>query len=267
MVYEYNIPDTLRKVTLTGNAHEYAFTNCQYITHLSFIGNTTSILKYDASGCCQNIREIVVGSKVTAIDGGIFAGSARQMNIIIESGNTNYHSQNGCLIETEAKKLICGNKYSTIPDDGSVTVIGESAFEGSYLEILEIPECITEIENSAFSNCHYLSQIKYNAKDCYVYNNGPYGNRIFYNAGSKSGGITLTIGKNVERLHVSIFDTGHAPTNSDVNVKTVIFEYGREKELLGFNAFSYLRNVKTVYYWGTKDDWNKINRDYIIFLQ
>ena len=264
LVYEYNIPDSLSKVTVTGNAHEYAFTNCKYLTCLSFSGNTTSIPAYDFFGGCQYLGTIVIGSKVTAVDGGIFAKSNRQMNIIVESGNTNYHSQNGCLIETEAKKLICGNKYSTIPDDGSVTVIGESAFEGSYLEILDIPECITKIENSAFADCHYLYKINYYAKNCSVnsttFSNG---NRVFYNAGSECSGITLTIGKNVERLHVCLFEPTYPISSHGPNVKTVIFEYGRETEVLGFSAFNYMSNVKTVYYWGTKDDWDKIYRDYL----
>ncbi len=73
-------------------------------------------------------------------------------SIEVEDGNEYFHSKNNCLIETATKTLVIGCKYSIIPDDGSVEIIGEYAFNGCMGEkSIEIPEGVKEIHNMAFA--------------------------------------------------------------------------------------------------------------------
>ena len=76
-------------------------------------------------------------------------------------GNSVYHSEGNCLIETASKTLIAGCKNSVIPTDGSVTSIGGSSFSGcSNLTSIVIPEGVTSIGNRAFSQCSSLTSIE-----------------------------------------------------------------------------------------------------------
>ncbi len=73
-------------------------------------------------------------------------------SIEVEDGNEYFHSKNNCLIETATKTLVLGCKYSIIPDDGSVEIIGEYAFNGCMgAKSIEIPEGVKEIHNMAFA--------------------------------------------------------------------------------------------------------------------
>lgn len=49
--------------------------------------------------------------------------------------------------------IILGSKNSVLPDDGSVTGIGNGAFANGHLSSLSIPSAITSISNSAFNGC------------------------------------------------------------------------------------------------------------------
>ena len=73
-------------------------------------------------------------------------------SIEVEDGNEYFHSKNNCLIETATKTLVLGCKNSIIPDDGSVEIIGEYAFNGCMgATSIEIPEGVKEIHNMAFA--------------------------------------------------------------------------------------------------------------------
>lgn len=73
-------------------------------------------------------------------------------SIEVEEGNEYFHSKNNCLIETATKTLVLGCKNSIIPDDGSVEIIGEFAFNGCMgATSIEIPEGVKEIHNMAFA--------------------------------------------------------------------------------------------------------------------
>lgn len=66
-----------------------------------------------------------------------------------------------CLIETKSKTLIAGCKNSIIPDDGSVTSIGEYAFDQcGWLGYFTIPKSVTFIEKYAFTYCNF-NEIKF----------------------------------------------------------------------------------------------------------
>ena len=105
-------------------------------------------------------EELVIPITVTEIDSSIMNMSRNLKTITVEQGNPKYHSDGGCLIDTEAKKLVKGGGQSIIPTDGSVTVIGKSAFSRcDEITSVTIPAAITVIEETAFEDCKMLTSV------------------------------------------------------------------------------------------------------------
>ena len=136
----YYIPSSLRNVTVTGGNILYgAFRNCSMLT------------------------SVTIGNSVTSI-GDAFEGCSGLTAIVVEEGNSVYHSAGNCLIETESKELMVGCKTSVIPDDGSVTSIGNRAFYNcTGLTSITIPDSVTSIGSYAFSGCTGLASVTFEA--------------------------------------------------------------------------------------------------------
>ena len=109
---------------------------------------------------CSELRSIYISSTVTFIDNELACGSEKLESLVVDENNPVYHSQNNCIIETKSKKMIAGCRTSVIPDDGSVTIIGDRAFiKTKNLTSINVPEGIISIEYSAFSECYELTSI------------------------------------------------------------------------------------------------------------
>ena len=149
---EYNA----KPVTSIGNA---AFIGCTGLTSVTIGNSVTSIGGY-AFGGCTGLTSVTIGNSVTSISIFAFTYCSGLTSIIVDEGNTKYHSAGNCLIETATKTLILGCKTSVIPTDGSVTSIGEGAFEGcTNLTSITIPDSVTSIGGYAFSGCAGLTSI------------------------------------------------------------------------------------------------------------
>ena len=71
-----------------------------------------------------------------------------------------YHSTNNCIIETKTGTLFAITENGVIPNDGSVTNIGENAFCAcENITEISLPEGITEIGSNAFSKVKNLKKI------------------------------------------------------------------------------------------------------------
>ena len=109
---------------------------------------------------CSSLTSITIPDSVTSIGSSAFSGCSGLTGIIVEQGNVVYHSAGNCIIETASKTLITGCKNSEIPNDGSVTSIGNYAFSGcSGLTNITIPDSVTYIGEWAFYNCSGLTSI------------------------------------------------------------------------------------------------------------
>ena len=128
--------------------------------------NTTITLKEGTLGIaggafynCKGLTSVIIPSSMTNIKNA-FDSCTGLTSIIVEKGNTKYHSAGNCLIETESKTLVLGCKTSVIPNDGSVTSIGNFAFSGcSGLTSITIPDGVTKISDFAFYDCTGLTSI------------------------------------------------------------------------------------------------------------
>ena len=78
-------------------------------------------------------------------------------SLIIDPNNKHYRIVNNCLIKTRTKTLLQAYEGFVIPEDGSVTVIGDKAFAGlATAEVIIIPDCVVEVGVGAFTNCAAL---------------------------------------------------------------------------------------------------------------
>ena len=223
----YSIPSSLKSVTITGGAILYgAFYNCSGLT------------------CIE------IGQNVTNIDNVAFSGCTEITNLKVAEGNAVYCGENNCLIEIANKTLIFGCSNSTIPSDGSVTSIGDFAFNDATLTgALIIPDGIIDIGKAAFS-CSKLTSVTIPASvrtigaSAFVNSSGL--ETVFYNAA------------NARVFSNTTFSTGAAPTiiigNSVIAIPDTLFyslnikniTFGNNVTNIGAQAFSNCQELTAI---------------------
>lgn len=121
--------------------------------------------------CCFDIKNIYIPASAIYIGGSVFNSHPTMgypsfiksnviEKIVVAEGNPYYYVNGNCLIERSSKKIILGCNSSVIPDNGSVRIIGESAFANcKSIETILLPESIIELEYGAFYNCEKLKQV------------------------------------------------------------------------------------------------------------
>ena len=136
-----------------------AFSGCNGIRSITISDSVTSIGS-SAFSDCSSLTNIIIGNGAASVGRSIFLGCDSLESIVVKEGNTVYHSDGNCLIKTESKTLVVGCKNSVIPSDGSVTSIGDYAFQYcSSLTSITIPDSVTSIGDSAFEGCSSLTSI------------------------------------------------------------------------------------------------------------
>ncbi len=106
------------------------------------------------------IQSITIPASIITIERDALASCYNLTAITVEKGNPIYHSQGNCLIETATGVLVLGCANSIIPDDGSITEIGRTAFNRcTGLKEITIPEGVTVIGAFAFDGCSNLTTV------------------------------------------------------------------------------------------------------------
>ena len=182
---ELNLPNSLTYIGCL------AFCSCKRLTAVSIPGNVNKI-EAEAFMNCINIESLTISDGVETIGPGAFAGmeklksiyipksvtkiyyssyvdgtdySARNPfsycrsleTITVDEDNTNYESKNNSIIEKSTNTLVTASINTSIPS--GTKIIGNNAFYGLPIEIMQIPSGITHIGISAFSNCENLKSI------------------------------------------------------------------------------------------------------------
>ena len=201
---------------------------------------------YVCSACGADRRE--EGDPPSATEGMIFAAADDHCAVV------------GILSNDKAIELVIPSVHDGLP----VTEIAESAFEDNLqiisaslphglqkigrrafagcanLAEVNIPDTTTAISGSAFRDCRSLISVYYDAKsadDCQSLD-------IFRNAGRDMGGLTLYVGKGVERIPALLFSASGADTAP--NLTDIVFEEGCALSEIGEAAFTgcaYLKEI------------------------
>ena len=136
----------------------YAFYSCNLIDEIALPDTLVSISSY-AFAQCNSLSSITIPKNVHSVVERAF-NSNTLSSIAVAEGNTYYKASGNCLVEISSKKLVLGCADSVIPNDGSVTAIGNYAFYGcAGLSSLEIPDSITNIGSYAFALCTGLTDV------------------------------------------------------------------------------------------------------------
>ena len=148
--YAFNGAESVRKLTIPGSIKNipYAcFNGMPNLTELVLEEGVESI-----GGSCflgAGLTEVKLPASLTSLAGRTFGANITKISVA--AGNPVYKSAGNCVIETASKTLVWGCAASVIPDDGSVTKIGSSAFSGCIqLKEITIPATVKEIGGSAF---------------------------------------------------------------------------------------------------------------------
>ena len=152
--YNYRASYTVREGTL--DIADGVYNNVYGLTGVTLPDSVVII--GNAFVDCRSLLTVTIPKSVTELGTLAFSGYYFQ-NITVAEDNPVYHSAGRCVIETATKTLVRGVSGCSIPDDGSVIAIGESAFEGSNITSITIPDDIISIGNRAFYECTRLTSV------------------------------------------------------------------------------------------------------------
>ncbi|MBQ7170968.1 MAG: leucine-rich repeat protein [Clostridia bacterium] len=120
----------------------------------------------EAFSGCGALRSVSLPASLISLGEAAFSGCPMLEEVSVSPDNPVYHSAGNCLIDTAQKMLVLGCRTSEIPADGTVTVIGRSAFRGSSaMETVTVPESVTAIGHNAFSGCDALKTLCYRGRE------------------------------------------------------------------------------------------------------
>ncbi len=176
------------------------YLNGELVTDLVIPEGITSIKKY-AFYNCSSLTSVTIGGSVTTI--GNYAFSA------------------------------CSNLTSVTIGDSVTSIEGHAFSNCSGLTSITISESVTSISYSVFADCTALTEIYFNATEMDDLSDH---NSVFYNAGIKGEGITVTIGANVKKIPAYLFNPYNSSSYAP-KIASVVFEENSVCTSIGRYAF------------------------------
>lgn len=151
----------------------------------------------------------------------------------------------------------CRSLYGiNMPEE--LTHIKQFAFGKCYnIGVVTIPKKVVKIDKYAFSLCTGLREIYWNAVNVYDLD---VDDNIFDRAGTETQGIDVIFSNEVERIpEYAFYIKNMLEYESAPNIKAVSID--KNITSIGEGAFGNCKNLETVYYGGTKEEWKRIKID------
>lgn len=250
-----------------------AFETCYGLTEIT-LPQSLRILEESAFEYCRNLSVINLGNNIETLGADVFDYTAyyedknNWENKVLYLHNLLLDSENditSCNIKA-GTKIIAPYAFDkrrnlvevTFPD--SLTIIGEDAFYYTPITKVELKNGLKTISGGAFSNCEKLTSVKLP--------NGliSIGAGAFYRCFSLSD---INIPSSVKYIYVNAFN-GVKMTSVNLNTEFIAgpcFENCSNLEVVSISsnikeiheyAFLKCSKLKTVYYHGSEEQWNKI---------
>lgn len=217
-----------------------AFSGCIYLTNVS-IPNTVKSIGYGAFSACWALQSIHIPSSVSNIEEDAFGSCYYLDKITVDAGNKYYYVAGNCLIEKASKTVIAGCDNSVIPTDGSVTRIEDGAFGSLLFKSFTVPDTIISIGDYAFAQSH-LREIQLSDNLTAI------GKQAFRDCDYLT---TLTLPSKLKTIG------GGAFAGCD-NLRSVTIPCS--VTLIDKSAFSYCKSLSRIYFLGTMQQWNAIEK-------
>jgi hypothetical protein len=188
--YAFKLSTNITTITISNSVthiEDYAFYKMSKLTTVNLPDSITHIgdyVFYDA----VKLTTITIPTNVSSIGYETFGSTPVLMEIVVDSGNSNYLSQNGILFNKSQTQLIhypVGKSDTSYTIPSSVTTISDNAFKlATYLTNVTLPNGVTNINDSAFSWMTNLNTINIPATVTHI------GDNVFYKTDQL---LTLTI--------------------------------------------------------------------------
>lgn len=163
--YTFSQCYNLTSVTLSNSLTyigPFAFQYCNSLISIT-IPNSVTTIDFDAFMSCENLNSIFIPSSVKEIHYGAFVSCKNLKSIDVDINNKMYSSTDGVLFDKEQTTLIqypAGKAKQEYQIPNSVTNIEESAFRDcANLTSVTLGNSVTSIGRNAFNSCKSLTLI------------------------------------------------------------------------------------------------------------
>ncbi len=151
--HAFYLCSSLEEITLSENLESISqglFERCTSLVKVSIPESVTSIYA-NAFFSCSSLVSIGIPRNVSYIDEEFVFGKCESLgSIVVHFDNDYYEMCSEGIVDKATKVLVAGCRYTRIPKDGSVRIIGKGAFCGALCDYMHIPESVTEIRDNAF---------------------------------------------------------------------------------------------------------------------
>lgn len=139
--------------------HENKNKNVKHIV----IPDTVKYVDENCISMCPNIESVYYGASVENINSFNFKPGygVKFSTVEVSPENPNYSCKNNCVVDLRTNALVLATHKAVIPDDGSVKIIGHTAFAPAcyWLGSIVIPEGVKVIDYGAFMGCSRLENV------------------------------------------------------------------------------------------------------------
>ena len=174
----------------------------------------------------DDVKDLYITASVTVIGSDAFFGCSLK-SITVDEANTVYDSRDNCnaIIETAMNKLIQASEGTTIP--ASVTTIGTDAFARLNFSSLVIPQTVTQMDRSAFSEINaFMIKVSYPTPP----------NLGEYPFGWTNSNVRLIVPDGTKELYVNDSQWSYFATDNKTIIEETAYAQGRNKAITVENA-------------------------------